>query len=395
MNRIGGKAGPRVGAGVAAALFGLLVSACGGGEPEAGEALRSSRSYEGHAPNPDADRLVSGYPSLVGTRLDDCQTCHSGKTEDGKLAGNACDQCHDLLLHGDERDPRATLNPFGRSYLEAGRSPEALLRIKGMDSDGDGFTNDEELSAGRYPGNPLSLPGQEAARIVTVTGEALRALPFHTQLSFVNATRQQFDDYVSFRGVRVEDLLEAYGIDLTGATGITLIAPDGYRRSLPIEYVTKAFPPPLFFRSLDRESLGPSCGFVRYPRRIPAGLSDGAPIPGEHRLLLAYQRDDAPLDPAALDVEGGGIRGEGPFRIVVPQDRPGKPDRGSAFSPSGCEDGFDYREDADHNAGAMVRGVIAIRVDPMPEGLEEFDYWNGGWAYAEAGRILIYGHGIG
>jgi hypothetical protein len=87
-------------------------------------------------------------------------------------------------------------------------------------------------------------------------------------------------------------------------------------------------------------------------------------------------------------------RGEGPLRIVVPQEHPGKPDRGSKFSPTGCDDGFDFREDADHNAGSMVRGVIAIRIDPMPAGVEEFDSRNGSRAYPDAGHLIIYGHNV-
>ena len=42
----------------------------------------------------------------------------------------------------------------------------------------------------------------------------------------------------------------------------------------------------------------------------------------------------------------------------------------------------------------MVRGVIAIRIDPMPAGVEEFDYMNGGWAYIDAGQLIVYGHGV-
>ncbi len=55
----------------------------------------SSRSYKGHEDDTDANNLVGAYPLLVGTRLDDCQTCHSGTIEDGRLAGSACDNCHD------------------------------------------------------------------------------------------------------------------------------------------------------------------------------------------------------------------------------------------------------------------------------------------------------------
>lgn len=43
----------------------------------------------------------------------------------------------------------------------------------------------------------------------------------------------------------------------------------------------------------------------------------------------------------------------------------------------------------------MVRGVIAIRIDPMPPGVGEFDHMNGGWAYVESGQLILYGHGIG
>ena len=42
----------------------------------------------------------------------------------------------------------------------------------------------------------------------------------------------------------------------------------------------------------------------------------------------------------------------------------------------------------------MVRGVVAIRVNPMPDGYEDFDYQNGGWAYIDGHAILVYGFGI-
>jgi hypothetical protein len=58
---------------------------------------------------------------------------------------------------------------------------------------------------------------------------------------------------------------------------------------------------------------------------------------------------------------------------VVPEENPGIPDRGSISSPTDCGDGFDFREDADHNAGSMVRGVATLRIDPMPAGEAEQD----------------------
>jgi len=37
---------------------------------------------------------------------------------------------------------------------------------------------------------------------------------------------------------------------------------------------------------------------------------------------------------------------------------------------------------------------VAIRVSPLPEGYEEFDARNGGWAYVDAGQLVVYGAGI-
>ena len=42
---------------------------------------------------------------------------------------------------------------------------------------------------------------------------------------------------------------------------------------------------------LDTGTKGAECGFVTYPTTLPSGLSDGAAIPGEQWLLLAYGRD--------------------------------------------------------------------------------------------------------
>ena len=105
-----------------------------------------------------------------------------------------------------------------------------------------------------------------------------------------------------------------------------------------------------------------------------------------------------PLDgrkPDALDlIESGKIDGEGPYRIIVPQSTPGSPDRGSRYSPTECADGWDFDDTKDHNAGAMVRGVIAIRVNPLPAGVEDFDYHNGGWAYVDSLSVIVYGFGV-
>ena len=251
----------------------------------------SSRSYTGHEDDMDANNLVGVYPSIVGTRLDDCQTCHSGRIEDGKLAGSSCDHCHDLIVQGTGHTTTDTLNAFGLDYLKKGRSRKALKGIRKKDSDGDGFSNDEELQAQRYPGSELSMPGQTVATLLAVTLEELKSVTPHSQLMLTNTTRQQFDDYVSYKGVTIKDLLDEQDISLDGATGITVIALDGYMKSFPIEYVNRVFPQPLFYSGLGTDSLGSDCGFVTYPEKTPDGLSDASPIPGEHRLMLGYERN--------------------------------------------------------------------------------------------------------
>ena len=47
----------------------------------------------------------------------------------------------------------------------------------------------------------------------------------------------------------------------------------------------------------------------------------------------------------------------------------------------------------DHNAGACVRGACVLRVNPLPAGVEEYD-WKNGWPLIADRTIMIYGHGV-
>jgi hypothetical protein len=362
----------------------------------------SSRAYKGHANDQDMNHLVAVYPQIAGSRLDDCQSCHTGGvvTVRGKTRfRNACDYCH-LIPFPDEQAEGApatyaqTLNPFGLAYLNAGRGVNAIRALSNRDSDGDSFTNEEEIHDFRYPGSAESKPGQPKAETVILDLEQLRAMPAHTQFLLVNSHRQRFDTYATYTGVKIRDLLEQLGVDLNEISGITIVAADGFMRDFDVEAITGRFPHGLFFSGLDIEGLGSECGFVAYPESLPEGLVDEKEIPGEQWLMLAYGGDGGALDPSYLDPATGRSEGEGPLRIVVPQSEPGPPDRGSKHSPSGCGDGYDSNESADHNAGAMVRGVVAIRINPTPNGYEQFDATNGGWAYVDAGQLVVYGNGI-
>ncbi len=369
----------------------------------------SSRAYKGHESDVDMNHFATAYPATIGTRLDDCQTCHTGGTFTFDKGGqtvtvytNPCDFCH-LIQHPspDYNEPQPTgtaqtLNPYGAQYVGAGRSVEALSEIGSADADGDGFTNDEEITDSKYPGDANSKPGQEVAPAVTFTMAELQGLAAHDQFLLANSHKQEYDDYASYRGVRIVDLLTAAGVDPTdtGIQGITVFAPDGYMKDFPSAEILYPFPAGLYFAGLDNATLGPQCGFVNYPDTLPEGLVDGGESPGEQWLTLAYQRDGLAMEICNLDITSGRINGEGPFRIVVPQSDPGMPDRGSKYSPTECDDGHDYDDSKDHNAGAMVRGVTGIRINPLPAGYEDFDHQNGGWAFIDSASVIVYGYGI-
>ncbi|MBI5544159.1 MAG: hypothetical protein HY901_09740 [Deltaproteobacteria bacterium] len=370
-------------------------------------AIVSSRSYKGHENERDSNAFVNAYPSTVGTRLDDCQTCHKGATftstsTSKKTTKNACDFCH-LVEHPmtgfDEPMPSSmgdTLNPYGLAYLGAGRTKLAAQSIDGQDSDGDGAANGVEVTDLKYPGDPASKPGQPNAPYKVFTLEQLKAMPAHSELLLSNSNKQQYDDYTSYKGVKVKDLLAAAGVDTTNPaiSGVTIIAPDGYATDFTIEEVNQQYPNGKFYAGLDTATLGATCGFVTYPDTLPVGLVDGGDIPDPQFMLLAYERDGEPMDPTTLDPTSGKISGEGPYRVVVPQSNPGVPDRGLQYSPTTCNDGYDYDSSKDHNAGLMVRGVVVVRINPLPAGYEDFDAKNGGWAFIANSTVMIYGHGI-
>ncbi len=394
-----------------------LLVACSGSSP----ATVSSRAYKGHENEGDTTTFVSAYPKTVGTRLDDCQTCHKGGTftvtqtnpdstsTTSTVTKLHCDFCH-LIQHPDTTPSMSynppqptsgeeTLNAFGLAYKAAGRTKQALLDLDGQDSDGDGFGNGAEVAEGRYPGDPSSKPGQPFAPQKILDLEQIRAMPSHSEFLLANSTKQQFDDYATYKGVKIRDLLNSLKPGLAddpNVTGITVFAPDGFTKSRPVAKINAKYPNGRFYAGLDTASLGTTCGFVNYPSPLPAGVVDGGEIPGEQWLTLAYERDDAALDPSNLDPTSGKINGEGPYRFIVPQLTPAKPDRGSQYKgePWGSQCSDNFVSTADHNAGEMARGVIALRIDPMPSGFEEFDARNGGWAYIDRAEVIVYGYGI-
>jgi hypothetical protein len=377
-----------------------------GGPPANGE-VRSSRSYRGHENDADSNNLVSVHPGAVGTRIDDCQTCHRGgavTASRGKTADlNPCSYCHLLpfpdstITQGGPAGYAETLNGFGLAYERAGRDVEALERIASEDSDGDGYANAAEIAALRYPGDAASTPGQQVIPIRTLEWGDLQALTRHEQFMLMNAHRQ-CDQYVAWGGARVLDVLAAAGVPLTQETTITCFAPDGYATDFTYEQIARPYPRGLYYPGLDAASFAdPEQGIVEYPPadQIPAGLAAaGDVIPGDPWLLVAWTRNGEALDPSRLDAASGRLAGEGPYRLIVPQRVPGSPDRSQNRSPSRFTDGRDFDGSKDYNAGLCVRGLVAIRVNPMPPGYEEFDWKNGGYALADQRRLILYGAGV-
>ena len=71
-----------------------------------------------------------------GSRLDTCSTCHASSSPS-----------------------RENLNPYGADFAAANHDFGA---IEAKDSDGDGFSNVDEIMAGTFPGDPNENPDKKA-----------------------------------------------------------------------------------------------------------------------------------------------------------------------------------------------------------------------------------------
>ena len=346
-----------------------------------------------HQGERDSRNFLLACPGKAGGKLDQCALCHSG----GRLEKNgvnvvvgSCQWCHFKYGYDMKGALAETLNAYGRDYLAHGRDAAAVTAIAVLDSDGDGFTNHDEIAADRFPGSTGDDPRKTPAPMRIYTRSQLEALPQHSQFLLQNAAKSK-DEYAEFSGVTMEALLLDAGI-LGSATGITVFAPDGWSQYHPLRPLADAAMYPVF-------GVYPRAGYFFSPQaaswcdysaRSCAGRKPGAAIrvPGGLRLLLALKREGAPLLPAVLNLENK-LDGEGPYRVIVPQKVPSPPDQSSK---AGDKDGlWPYRGDWDHNAGASTRSVVIIRVEPLPPGTTDIDCSEAGWNYVAEGKIVIYG----
>jgi hypothetical protein len=80
---------------------------------------------------------VAKYPNIAASSLNNCTLCHTASIP--------------------------SLNPYGSAYKDNGKNSAAFGLIEGLDSDGDGFTNLQEINALTFPGDPASFPAVPTA----------------------------------------------------------------------------------------------------------------------------------------------------------------------------------------------------------------------------------------
>ena len=352
----------------------------------------SLAAYSAHQNDQDISNFLAVYPFAKSTKLDDCSLCHtSGKI--GKNTYGSCDYCHQVYKtqppHGNILD---TLNSYGLAYNGAGGNQAALTAIESANSDGDAATNIEEIRALTFPGDAKDYPGLVPAPAIGMNLERLLKLPDHSQFLFLNASNSR-DFYARYRGVKIIDLLKYAGIS-KNATQITVFSPDGYSMAFPIDVpdpqtdpatvqydVMGPYPYGIYYGGLD---------FVDYGI-VPQCIDDGDHIPDKLYMLLAYMRDGDPLTPGKINPSTLKLDGEGPYRLVPPQKIAGSPDRGCKDPPVVPDDGWNCDNNKNHNAGSSARTVAAIRVDPLPAGTSDFNWYEGGWNLVDKARLVIYG----
>lgn len=119
--------------------------------------IASSKPQSGSAAPGDLSSAVSKYPILNGSGLQTCDLCHTASVPN--------------------------LNPFGTAYKNNGRNIAAFGAIESLDSDGDGFTNIQEINALTFPGNAASKPAVPTATNTPLPAPTNTNVPLPTNTS--------------------------------------------------------------------------------------------------------------------------------------------------------------------------------------------------------------------
>jgi len=358
-----------------------------------------------HEGETDSGKFLSVYPDKVGTKLDHCALCHSGG-EGPKGTLGSCQWCHYSYGYDGSGNILDTMNPYGKDYHDNGRNTQAITAIKDLDSDEDGFTNEEEINATRFPGDASDDPNKVVAPYRIYTKAQLEAMNQHTQFLLMNTSRQG-DSYDEYTGVPMKDLLDDAGIDLAEAEGIIVYAVDGWAQDHPLQYddvdieayhvygnfpgETYQYPQASYYYNLEADvGQNPDYGWCDYSAPSCVGRSHGDLIyvEGGLKAILATKHNGTALIPGVLNDENK-LDGEGPFRVVVPQKVVGPPDQSSRSDMQDVI--WPYNDEGDHNAGACSKSATIIKVDPLPEGTTDINFFEAGWAYVDQEKIVVYG----
>jgi len=357
-----------------------------------------------HMGEKDSESFLAVYKGKVaGTKLDSCNLCHTGGSyvdPKGKTVTlGSCQWCHYKYGYDGSGDIKATLNAYGAAYNDNGRNKAAIRKIKKLDSDGDGFSNDAEIRAKSFPGDASDTPTKVYAPAVVYSRQELEAMPQHTQFMLMN-THKSGDFYTEYSGVTMETLLATAGISDT-ATNIKVFAPDGWSQYHPLEpdpdplayHVNGTYPVATYHYTTTADAvLNTVFGWCDYSSPANAQFIDGEPITVTNglRMLLAIKRDGAYLTPGVL-TSSNKLDGEGPFRVVPPQKVEGPPDIASTSDYSQTAY-WPFNASWDHNAGYSTRSATIIKVEPLPPGTTDINTYEAGWGYVDTAKIVVYGN---
>ncbi|PKN65742.1 MAG: hypothetical protein CVU57_09280 [Deltaproteobacteria bacterium HGW-Deltaproteobacteria-15] len=353
-----------------------------------------------HMGEDDSGAFLAVYPDKTGTKLDSCNLCHSGgqyTNSKGQLVTlGSCQWCHYSYGYDASGNIDETLNGYGKAYKANGSDQAAVEAIKILDSDGDGYSNQIEIAATRYPGDGNDDPSKVAAPYRVYSLEQLETMPQHEQFLLMN-THKSDDHYAEYSGVPVSDILRKSGI-LASATDITVYAPDGFSQFHPLSpdpnplfyHVNGTYPQATYYYDAQADISKSAVGWCDYSAPSCTGRINGDVIYNEGglKMLLAFERDGQYLTPGVL-TPSNKLDGEGPFRIVPPQKNPGPPDQKSTSPNQAVIWPFD--DPADHNAGFSSRSTTIIKVGPLPAGTTDIDVLEAGWNYIDARKLIIYG----
>jgi len=114
-------------------------------------ALLSTSPRPVSAAQGDLSSAAAKYPNISSSLLNQCALCHLGYPPN--------------------------LNPYGTAYKKAGRNTTAFAAIENLDSDGDGFTNLQEIKGLSFPGDSASFPAVPTATSVPPTPTPIPPTP--------------------------------------------------------------------------------------------------------------------------------------------------------------------------------------------------------------------------